>query len=82
MFSIVLKLCTEARYNEDPIEQDDLKCGEKFTNLSCKVSGDTTDLPMKIKAKEKGCNFFDHMSNKESVRVRFTGKASQEVTRP
>ena len=34
------------------------------------MTGDTTDLPMKIKAKEKGCNFFNHMSKKEGVRVR------------
>jgi hypothetical protein len=68
--------------DEDPIEQGDLKCGEKIVNLSCTVTGDIATLPMTIKAREQDCPFFDHMSKKKGVNEKFPGKPGQEVTRP
>lgn len=66
----------------DPVEQPDLTCGEMVKNLSCVVTGDKTELSMKIKAREQDCPFSIHSSTTLGKLAKFKGSPGKDVTRP
>jgi hypothetical protein len=66
----------------DTVDQDDLKCGDSITNLSCDVTGDKAMFAVKIKAIEHTCPFSNHMSPKKGKMVKTSGTKPEEVTHP